>query len=84
MRPVVPNEWIANDWTPIIENVRLSHAEAALRAWLVERGLTANDIPKADLAQEVGRRVGGGTLCTYYVRRSRLEQLEARGDADNS
>ena len=78
------HEWISNDWSAIIENVRLSDADSALRAWLVERGLTADDIPQADLAQEVGRRVGGGSFCTYYLRRSRLARLEASGQDDNS
>ena len=79
------NPWVDEDWVPIIKDVRLSEAESALHAWLAERGLSMSDLPKDDFARQVGRLVGGGSFCSYYVRRSRLQQLlgeDPRGEAD--
>ncbi len=73
------NPRLKNDWIPIIVDVRLSAAESALKSWLDERGLTQDDIPKEDLAQEISRLIQGGTGSTHYVRRSRLEQLLISG-----
>jgi len=73
------------DWVAIVKDVRLSQAESALHAWLDEHGLRMTDLPREDWSQEVGRLIGGGSFCTYYVRRSRLEQLlgqDPRGDAE--
>lgn|ERR1700687_3049264 len=73
------NPFLEKDWIPIIVDVRLPAAESALKSWLEERGLTAADISKHDLAQEVSRLVRGGTGSTYFVRRSRLQQLIMNG-----
>lgn len=73
------NPLLEKDWIPIIVDVRLLEAESALKSWLEERGLTAADIPKEDLAREISRLVQGGTGCTYSVRRSRLQQLLING-----
>lgn len=73
------NLWHAEDWIPIIVNVRLNQAEATLQVWLAERGLTRADISDHDLSQEVSRLVGGGSGSTYYVRRSRLHELLTSG-----
>src|SRR5438874_1697049 len=73
------NLFVEKHWIPIIVDVRLPVAESTLKSWFEERGLTAAEIPKEDLASEVSRLVQGGTGCTYFVRRSRLQQLLISG-----
>ena len=66
---------VATDW---------GVSRRTMHRWLVRYegdglDLTRADIPKQDLAQEVSRLIQGGSGSTYYVRRSRLQQLVMNG-----
>jgi len=63
------------DYVEIISDVRLGDADRLWEAWLEEHDLKLSDFQRDEVQQEVGRRTGGGSFSTFYIRRSALERL---------
>lgn len=62
-------------YVDVISKVRLRDADQLWEAWLKEHGLKLSDFQDNEILQEVGRRTGGGSFCTFRIRLSALERL---------